>query len=59
MHREIRELPIRFNKTSPNEGNLFKLEGKTRVSRFVLGVNRSGNTLEYVDIIGVWKILLP
>jgi len=45
LHREIRELPIRFNKTSPTEGNLYKLEGKTRVSCFVLGVKRSGNPL--------------
>jgi hypothetical protein len=59
MHREIRELPIRINKTSETECNLCKLEGKTRVSRFVLGVNRNGNPLEYVDINGVWRILLP
>jgi len=57
--REIRELPIRFNKTSPTEGNLCKLDGKTRVRRFVLGVKRSGNPLEYVDISSVWRILLP
>jgi len=59
MHREIKELPIRFNKTSPTEDNFCKLEEKTRVAPFVLGVNRSGNPLEYVDISGVWRILLP
>jgi len=59
LHREIIELPIRLNKTSPTEGNLYKLEGKTSVYRFVLGVKRSGNPLECMDIIGVWRILLP
>lgn len=59
MRVEIREFPIRFNKTSSNEGNLCKLAEKMRVSFFVLGVKRSGNPRDYVGISCVWRILLP